>query len=92
MLSRLVRMLKNDNKITDIYGVARKELSPVLLHAAAFDSSISRIALIEPYSSYMSIVMNHFYSSSFISGTVPGALKAYDLPDLAASSCHRESY
>jgi hypothetical protein len=28
--------------------------------------------------------MNRFYDPKFIPGTVPGALKAYDLPDLAA--------
>ena len=55
------------------------------MYAAAFDNSISRIALIEPYSSYLSIVRNRFYSSSFIPGVVPGALKAYDLPDIEAS-------
>jgi hypothetical protein len=59
-------------------------MAPVLLHAAAFESAITRIALIEPYSSYQSIVINRFYNSSFIPGVVPGALTAYDLPDLAA--------
>jgi len=29
--------------------------------------------------------MNRFYKSSFIYGVVPGALKAYDLSDLAAT-------
>jgi hypothetical protein len=87
---RLTKLLKKSTAITGIYGVARKEMAPVLLHAAAFDQSIMRIALIEPYSSYRSIVMNHFYNSSFISGVVPGALKAYDLPDLAASLAPRK--
>ena len=61
-----------------------------LLHAAAFDKSISRIALIEPYSSYLSIVRNRFYTSSFIPGVVPGALKEYDLPDIEASLAPRQ--
>ena len=82
---RLTRLLKKTSGITEVYGFARKEMAPVLLHAAAFDSAITRIALIEPYSSYRSIVMNRFYDPKFIPGTVPGALKAYDLPDLAAS-------
>ncbi len=43
-----------------------------------------------PFSSYQSIVMNHFYNSSFIPGVVPGALKAYNLPDLAASLAPRK--
>jgi|WetSurMetagenome_2_1015567.scaffolds.fasta_scaffold04781_5 hypothetical protein len=87
---RLTMLLKKMNRINEIYGVARKEMGPVLLHAAAFDQDISRIALIEPYSSYRSIVMNHFYSSSFIPGVVPGAIKDYDLPDLAATLAPRK--
>jgi hypothetical protein len=86
---RLTRLLKNSG-IHEVYGVARKEMAPVLLHAAAFDTAISRIALIEPYSSYQSIVMNHLYNSTFIHGAVAGALKAYDLPDLAASLAPRK--
>lgn len=65
-------------------------MGPVLLHAAAFEPAISRIALIEPYSSYNSIVMSRFYTSAFIHGVVPGALKSYDLPDLAASLAPRK--
>jgi hypothetical protein len=72
------------------YGLARKETAPVLLHAAAFDPDITRIVLIESYSSYQSIVMNQFYNSKFINSIVPGALKAYDLPDLAASLAPRK--
>ncbi|MCK9618583.1 MAG: acetylxylan esterase [Lentimicrobiaceae bacterium] len=87
---RLTRLLKEDREISEVYGIAKKEMAPVLLHAAAFDLNITRIALIEPYSSYQSIVMNHFYDSSFIHGVVPGALRAYDLPDLAASLAPRK--
>lgn len=87
---RLARLLKNDTGIKDIYGFARKEMAPVLLHAAAFDSFITHVALIEPYSSYSSIVLNRFYKPSFILNAVPGALKAYDLPDLAASLAPRK--
>jgi len=65
-------------------------MSPVLLHAAAFDQAITRIALIEPYSSYQSIVMNRFYNPKIVHSIVPGALKAYDLPDLAASLAPRK--
>ena len=87
---RLTRLLKNTGGISEVYGFARKEMGPALLHAAAFDSAITRIALIEPYSSYRSIAMNRFYDPGFIHSTVPGALKAYDLPDLAASLAPRK--
>ena len=87
---RLTRLLKTNSGISEVYGVARKEMAPVLLHAAAFDSGITRIALIEPYSSYRSIVMNRFYIPAFIHSAVPGSLKAYDLPDLAATLAPRK--
>ncbi len=80
---RLTRMLDGNN-FSEIYALARGEVSPELLHAAAFEPSVSGIALIEPYASYRSIVMNQFYDPTLIHGSVPGALKSYDLPDLAA--------
>ena len=86
---KLSMLLKKRDNITDIYAVSIKEMAPVIVHAAAFDHSISRIALIGPYSSYLSIVKNRFYSSSFIPGVVPGALKEYDLPDIEASLAPR---
>jgi hypothetical protein len=82
---RLVNLLKKTQGIDEIYGLARKEMAPVLLHAAAFDPSITRIALVQPYSSYLSIVTNRFYKPDFVHGGIPAALEAYDLPDLAAS-------
>ena len=87
---RLTRLLKDNLEMSDVYGIARKEMAPVLLHAAAFDPAITRIALIEPYSSYRSIVMSRFYYPGFIYSTVAGALEAYDLPDLAASLVPRK--
>ena len=87
---RLTGMLKKNSEISEVYGVARKEMAPVLLYAAAFDTTITRIALIEPYSSYLSIIMNRFYNPAFVHSTVPGALQAYDLPDLAASLAPRK--
>ncbi len=87
---RLTMLLKKRAGINEVFGLARREMGPVLLHAAAFDPDITRVALIEPYSSYQSIVMNHFYDGSFIHNTVAGALRAYDLPDLAASLAPRK--
>lgn len=87
---RLAGLLKKTNRINEVYGLARKEMAPVLLHAAAFDPAISQIALIEPYSSWSSVVENRFYKPEFVHSFVPGALKAYDLPDLAASLAPRK--
>ncbi|MBN8860463.1 MAG: acetylxylan esterase [Sphingobacteriales bacterium] len=87
---RLANILKKSEGIDAVYGLARKEMAPVLLHAAAFDPIIDRVALIESYASYRSIVMSRFYTPAFIPGTVPAALEAYDLPDLAASLAPRK--
>jgi pimeloyl-ACP methyl ester carboxylesterase len=87
---KLSWLLKDHYGMEKIYAVAKQEMAPVLLHAAAFEPSVERIALIEPYPSYRSIVMNRFYDPARIHGAVPGALKAYDLPDLAASLAPRK--
>lgn len=87
---RLTRILLNNEKIDEVYGLARKEMSPVLLHAAAFDSGISRIALLEPFSSYRSIAMNPYYDVKFVHSFVAGALTSYDLPDLASTLAPRK--
>jgi hypothetical protein len=75
---------REDVDCMDIRCVARGEMCPVLLHAAAFEDSISSVALIEPLVSYSSVVMNRFYDPNLIHSTVAGALAAYDLPDVAA--------
>src|SRR5262245_25203854 len=75
---------------SEVYAVAIKELSPALLHAASFDTTIKHIALIEPYSSYRGLVLNHYYNTAYVHSSVPAALTAYDLPDLAASLAPRK--
>ena len=82
---RLAGLLKKDNRISEVYGLAKRELAPVLLHAAAFDRDIDRVALIESFSSYQSVALKRFYDPRLVYSLVPGALEAYDLPDLAGS-------
>ncbi|SHG41158.1 Cephalosporin-C deacetylase [Fodinibius roseus] len=91
-VSRLREQLHSDPKVNidEVYGVARKELSPVLVHAAAFDPEIARVALVEPLFSYRSLVTNRFYHTGFVHAAVAGALQAYDLPDLAATLAPRK--
>ena len=83
---RSVDALRN----TEIYGVARSEMGTALLYAAAFDTSIKKVALIEPLSSYEALIMNHQYRSNFVMGAVPGSLKAFDLPELVATLVPRK--
>jgi hypothetical protein len=84
-LLRLSQTFKNTKGIQDIFAVAKREMGPIVLHAAAFDTSLTRIALINPLISYRSIVDHRLYDPSFIQSTVAAALTSYDLPDLAAS-------
>ena len=86
---RLVRVLRQNNKDFQISGLAVKELSPALLHAAAFAPEISKVILLEPYSSWMSLAMNRFYNPVLVNSAVPGALKEYDLPDIEAGLAPR---
>ncbi len=89
-VNKLVNQLKQVNPELIITGIARSDLAPVLLHAAGFNKDISGIVLLEPYSSYSSLIMNRYYKSSFIAGVVPGAIEEYDLPHLAGSLAPRK--
>jgi hypothetical protein len=51
---RLARLLHHRAGVKKVDGLARGRMGPVLLHAAAFDASIDRIVLIDPYTSYRS--------------------------------------
>jgi len=88
---RLAEVLKI-NGLNSISALAMNELSPVLLHAAAFSTDIENVVLVEPYTSWYSVAGSHFYNNHFIPGTVAGALGKYDLPDLAGSLAPRKLF
>ncbi len=46
---------------------------------------ISKVILVDPVTSWLSIATNRFYDPALVMSSVPGALKEYDLPDLEAS-------
>ena len=60
-----------------------------LLHAAAFENAIGRVALIQPLVSYQSLASSRYYDPTLIGDTVPGALPEYDLADLMAGLAPR---
>jgi hypothetical protein len=76
--------LGKDPRVKEIDAVAQGNMSPILLHCAAFAPVFTRMALIDPILSYRSIAMEKFYSPDYIFNAVPYALTSYDLPDLAA--------
>ncbi len=82
---KLLSILKKEKAITEISGCAVKEMTPVMLHAAVFSGDLRNVLLLEPCISWMSIVKERFYNPRFVPGAVPGALREYDLPDLAAA-------
>lgn len=80
--NRLVAVLQEKEGAREVKGLAKGEMSSVLLHAANFNPAISSIALIDPMSSYRGIVESFKYNTNEINYSVAGALKHYDLPDL----------
>lgn len=88
-VNRLVSALQATVEPSEIIGVAHAEMSPVMLHAAAFNPAIQRVALLSPLASYRAIVEERFYSPGYIDNSVAGGLRHYDLPDLAATLAPR---
>lgn len=81
---RAARFLQHDDRVLEgITLVGHGTMGPVALHAAAFDPLFSRIAVVGSLLSYQSLALSRFYRPEFIHAVVPGALTAYDLPNLA---------
>jgi dienelactone hydrolase len=81
---RIARFLqaRNDVDRDKLAAVAYSHLCPALIHAAAFDSSLRSIALIQPLVSYEAVTKCLLYKTpGWVH--VAGALTGYDLPDLA---------
>lgn len=87
--NRLVNYLQAKQGATSIKGVAKGNMGSVLLHAAAFNSAISGVALIDPLMSFDEMVKNPQYDPAAIEYTVAGALSEYDLPGLVEALADR---
>jgi dienelactone hydrolase len=85
-----VRFLRGRDEIDEasVGAIARGDMAIPLLHAAALEPSIMRIALLEAPISYLLAVTNRFYQLD-PGALVANVLTAYDLPDLAASLAPR---
>lgn len=85
---KLAQLLKRDGA-GEVTGIARGAMGPVLLHAAAFSDAIARVAVFDAPASYRSLATTTMYAPQFIEAFVPGALRSYDLPFLAAALAPR---
>ncbi|MCK0146701.1 acetylxylan esterase [Arenibacter sp. F26102] len=82
---RVLHFAENELNTTNIAAISNGALGSELLHAAAFNKNIKKVALIYPFLSYIDIATTKLYNSSYIPHTVSGAIEKYDLPDLMAS-------
>ncbi|HYM09283.1 MAG TPA: acetylxylan esterase [Bryobacterales bacterium] len=71
-----------------IYGFGKGAGAIVLLHTAAFDRRLKKLALEEMLVSYESVVDHKIHRDVFES-VIRGVLKSYDLPDLVAAVAPR---
>jgi cephalosporin-C deacetylase-like acetyl esterase len=88
-LIRLISVIKQRNAAEEVWGVAYGSMGPSLLHAAAFDARLAKVAVSGMYNSYQAVVENERYQPSYVYSMVAGALKFYDLQDLAAAIAPR---
>ncbi len=70
-------------------AIAIGAAASALQHAAAFESEIGGVALVEPLVSYTSLATTQYYRPEYLPGAVAGMLMAYDLPDLLAAIAPR---
>src|SRR5262249_30221103 len=85
----LLTVIESATGFADLKNVAGIEVvgigsaGPVALHAAALDPRIKRVTLEQSLVSWSAVAQTPI-SYNQLTNVVPGALKAYDLPDLAA--------
>ncbi|MBI2685849.1 MAG: acetylxylan esterase [Acidobacteria bacterium] len=83
-ISRAVDLLSARAEVDPqrVYGAAREGAGVALLHAAALDPRLRRVAIEQTLESYQSVVEQRLHRGVF-EHVVPGVLRHYDLPDLA---------
>ncbi len=81
---------RKDVDANSITAISMGICGPSLLHAAVFDTAISRTILVDSPLSWSSIAENRFYDQNIAYTIVPSALTAYDLPDLVQAHAGRD--
>jgi dienelactone hydrolase len=89
-IARVVGYLatRSDVAADAIYATGREGTAIALLHAAAFETSLSGVALLRPLVGYRSVVATLQYKLD-PADLVANVLTEYDLPDLAATLAPR---
>jgi len=104
---RVVEFLKTRTEVNPntIGALAIRNMGIPLLHAAAFNTSIQHVVLVNPLISFRSVAMTRLHKLGLISRPdgnywhpfdidfswgVAGVLSAYDLPDLIGSVAPRK--
>ncbi len=82
-ISRCVEFVQNlpCAEKNQIQAIGTGAAATALLHCAAYNEDISKVALIDALSTYERFVMNRYYNVD-ANALVPAALNDYDLPDL----------
>jgi cephalosporin-C deacetylase-like acetyl esterase len=90
-ITRAVDLLsaRRDVDREKIYAYGKKGGAVPVLYAAVLDRRIRKVVLEDMLSSYESVVENKIHRR-VLESVVPGALKFYDLPDLAATLAPRK--
>lgn len=91
-ISSLIDFLENKKYVNgkNILAAAEGELCPSLTYSAVFDKRIVKTALISPFVSYKSLLLNRFYKPKLMRTAVGGMLQYYDLDDLYAGIAPRK--
>lgn len=82
---RLTRSMKDLTGMGNISGIGRGEMGIVLLHAAFLENSFHTVILDETLIDYQDLANRRYYQPKWVPFLTPGALRSYDLPDLAAA-------
>lgn len=73
---------RGDVEPGEISAVSMGITGPALMHAAVFDENIRNVAFVGTPLSWETVIRHPLYDTGIGSTIVPGALNAYDLPDL----------
>jgi len=88
---RIVHFLKNEaGGVETVAAISAGALGSELLHAAVFEKSIEKAAVLGSFVSFAELAMSPEYKPAFITSVVAGAIQSYDLPDLMASLIPRK--